>query len=148
MLTHHETGSGLENEIRCSVGHKGLGIPHRDIPACANGNEGRDLGQPAGKAELLQSLHLELGTYPVASIHRAAEKGYSANFAREVFSDVRCACLAMRGFCGKRIMGSGERVDPLRRSGRKEYASCPRRTRRTMRATLVVGRATPLPRRR
>src|SRR5215210_129547 len=75
MLTHHETGSGLENEIRCSVvGHKGLGIPYRDMPACANNNEGGDLGQPAGKAELLQSLHLELGTYPVASIHRAAER--------------------------------------------------------------------------
>src|SRR5829696_2925541 len=84
MLTHHETGSGLENEIRCSVGHKGLGIPYRDIPACANNNEGGDLGQPAGKAELLQSLHLELGTYPVASIHRAAEKMNSRKFASRI----------------------------------------------------------------
>ena len=43
----------------------------------ANGNEGGDLGQLAGKAELLRSLHLELGTYPVAFIHRAAEKRIS-----------------------------------------------------------------------
>src|SRR5215203_7502826 len=55
----------------------GLALPHRDIPACANGNEGGDLRQLAGKAELLQSLHLELGTYPVVSIHRESEKGCS-----------------------------------------------------------------------
>ncbi len=45
-----------------------------DVPARADGNEGGGLRQPAGKAELLQGLRLELGTHPVASIHRAAEK--------------------------------------------------------------------------
>src|ERR687898_149708 len=46
----------------------GLALPHGDIPARANGNEGGNLGQLAGKADLLQSLHLELGAYPDASI--------------------------------------------------------------------------------
>src|SRR5215204_2299915 len=64
MLTHHETGSGLENEIRCSVVHMGPRASlYRDIPACAKGNKGGDLRQLAGKAELLQSLQLELVTY-------------------------------------------------------------------------------------
>src|ERR687893_365689 len=63
---------------------------------------------------------------------------FCANFACMEFSEVRLrgrfpevslACMGVRRLCGKSIMGSGERVDPLRTSGRKEYASCPTRTR-------------------
>src|SRR5215212_4813674 len=46
-----------------------------------------------------------------------------------------------------RAKGLARWVGPLRTSGRKEYASCLRRTRRTTRAKPIVGRATPLPRR-
>src|SRR5215217_3053682 len=63
-------------------------------------------------------------------------------FLEGAFSEVRLACMGRRRFCGKSIMGSGERVGPLPRSGSKEYASCPMRTRRTTRTTPVVGRVT------
>jgi hypothetical protein len=54
---------------------------------------------------------------------------YSPECVEGEFCELRLACLGMRGLCGKSIMGSGERGHPLHRSGRKEYASCPTRTR-------------------
>ena len=80
-----------------------------------------------------------------SSIHRSAWKVDSPKFALLAWE---CGGFVAR-VSWTRAKGLARWVRPLlRRSGRKEYASCPTRTKRTTRATPIVGRDTPLPRRR
>lgn len=64
----------------------------------------------------------ECVTLPIAflPVFTRVLRGCPANLACRVFSEVRRARTEMPKFCGKSIMVSGERIIPLRTSGRKE----------------------------
>src|SRR5215217_102306 len=70
----------------------GLALPYRAIPACAKGNKGEDLRQLAGKAQLLQSLQLELVTYNLLPLFTSCREGSFSEPQLATPSDVPSSC--------------------------------------------------------